>query len=134
MWDTKKRLSVWNTHTPTRITIGIGWSDFSKSNSEKVKDQCVFGFVLGRGNISKEMFCLGHENRRSCHPKDWIQCEYCISLGLALGGGIILQPCPWTPKMKQRQRGTKKKRKKEKKKTNMYQLKVLGGLVNTLKN
>ncbi|XP_059444245.1 putative B3 domain-containing protein At5g66980 isoform X2 [Corylus avellana] len=38
-----------------RIAIGTGWSHFRKKNNIQVGDQCVFEFVIGRGNICNEM-------------------------------------------------------------------------------
>ncbi|XP_042962424.1 putative B3 domain-containing protein At5g66980 isoform X2 [Carya illinoinensis] len=38
-----------------RIIIGKGWSAFARKNNVRPKDQCVFEFVLGRGNICSEM-------------------------------------------------------------------------------
>ncbi|XP_035539099.1 putative B3 domain-containing protein Os03g0621600 isoform X2 [Juglans regia] len=38
-----------------RIIISKGWSAFARKNNVQPKDQCVFEFVLGRGNICSEM-------------------------------------------------------------------------------
>jgi hypothetical protein len=38
-----------------RFALGRGWSDFRKENNLQVRDQCVFEFVLGRGNTCKEI-------------------------------------------------------------------------------
>jgi hypothetical protein len=38
-----------------RISLGTGWSDFGKKNNLQVRDQCVFEFVIGKGNICSEM-------------------------------------------------------------------------------
>lgn len=41
--------------TDGRIAITCGWSDFWRKHKLETGDKCVFEFVLGRGNMSKEM-------------------------------------------------------------------------------
>lgn len=41
--------------TDGRIAMTKGWLDFWKTYKLDIGDKCLFEFVLGRGNISKEM-------------------------------------------------------------------------------
>jgi hypothetical protein len=56
-----------------RIAIGTGWSTFRMKNNIKVRDQCVFEFVIGRGNTCNEMHVqiLRGNARLKNLPRHW---------------------------------------------------------------
>ncbi|KAG6666376.1 putative B3 domain-containing protein At5g66980 [Carya illinoinensis] len=60
-----------------RIMIANGWSYFVEKNAVQPKDQCVFEFILGRGNTCREMRVqiLRGNARFKKLPKDWLYRE-----------------------------------------------------------